>query len=126
MDTMLLAQIFGYYLIIIGISVFLNRGQFGKFTKEFKNQPGMFFLVGALVTLVGLYLTLTHNIWAADWTVLVTIFAWGTLLKGAMIMISPDAFLKLAGAWKSTQLLSIASVASVIVGVFMVYMSYGG
>ncbi len=126
MDTLFLAQVFGYYLILLGLSVFLNRERFGKFSKEFKDQPGMFFLTGALVTLVGLYLTLTHNIWVADWTVLVTIFAWGTLLKGAMIMISPDAFLKLAGAWKSTQLLSISSVGAVIVGVFMVYMSFGG
>jgi len=122
---MLLAQVFGYYLVITGVAVFLNRERFAEFANRLKKRPAMLFFTGALLTLAGLFLVLLHNIWVADWTVLVTIFAWGTLLKGMALMIAPDAVVKGAQAWKNPKLISAAGVIALIIGVYMLYMSYG-
>lgn len=122
---MLLAQVFGYYLVITGVAVFLNRERFGQFAKRLHKRPAMLFFSGAFLTLIGIFLVLQYNIWVSDWTVLVTIFSWGTLLKGMGLMIAPDSVIKAAQAWKNPTLITGAAAVSLVLGVFMLYMSYG-
>ena len=76
------------------------------------------------MALAGLFFVLSHNIWVADWTVLVTIFAWGTLLKGDAFMIMPDTVVKMTQAWKNEKLITAAGIFGLVLGVFMLYMTY--
>ena len=42
----------------------------------------------------GLAIVLTHNIWAADWRVLITLFGWLNVIGGALRLFAPPLLMK--------------------------------
>lgn len=81
--------------IIVGLShVLCGRHWQAFFEPLFKNPGGP--LVIAMYTLpVGLLIVFTHNDWSWDLGVIVTVYGWGSLLKGTMYFLCPAMPLRL-------------------------------
>jgi uncharacterized membrane protein len=123
--SQLLARIIGPYMMVAGIALIINRGNMKKMFDEYQHNNMLTFSIGALVLLLGLLLLQFHNLWTADWRVLVTIIAWITTIKGVAAMIFPDALMKIAELYKDNDgLLNIQAGIAVLFGAFMSYMGY--
>src|SRR6266853_523173 len=56
---------------------------------------GPFFLFGGLITFpAGLAIVLTHNVWVANWPVLITIVGWLAMVTGAVRLLAPQEAIK--------------------------------
>jgi uncharacterized membrane protein len=87
--SVFLARLIGPVMLVIGIPVFANQRAFREMAEEFLASRALLFLSGLLTMPVGIAIVLTHNIWAADWRVMITLFGWLNAIGGAVRLAAP-------------------------------------
>lgn len=86
--SLFLARLIGPFFALVGLSVLVNAAAFRGIAKEFMKSPGLVFLSGLLTLPVGLAIVLAHNVWVADWPVLITIVGWLAIITGVIRIIA--------------------------------------
>jgi hypothetical protein len=76
-------------MLVIGLAVFVNQRAFRELAEEFLASRALIFLSGLLIMPVGLAIVLTHNIWAVDGRVMITLFGWLNAVGGAVRLVAP-------------------------------------
>lgn len=61
---------------------------------------------GYITLLMGLVTVIMHNVWVADWRVVITILGWSTLIKGILKIGFPEQIHKQAQRFKKNQIIS--------------------
>ena len=90
--SIFLAKVLGLYLIIVPASVLLNRKYLPRIIEEFSRSFALIVLSGFIALVLGLLVVVSHNIWSADWRVMITILGWLTLAKGVFRIFLPHKF----------------------------------
>jgi hypothetical protein len=85
-----IAGLIGPLMIAIAAAMLLNAGMFHAMVDQLAQNYAIIFLMGMLGLVGGLSILRFHNIWAADWRVLVTIFGWLAVIGGIGRMLLPD------------------------------------
>lgn len=90
------AQVVAIIYLSIGIGMLFNVDYYKKmFTKMYEEMTAMY--VGGFAAIVtGFALVTHHNIWAKNWTILVTIIGWLALIKGISLIAFPKQFQSLS------------------------------
>jgi hypothetical protein len=88
--SLYLAKLIGPTLIVIGIGMLINRDGYRAMAREFLGSRALIYLAGILAFIPGLAMVLAHNIWAADWRVIITILGWLALIGGAFRILFPQ------------------------------------
>jgi hypothetical protein len=84
-----LAQLIGPVILVAAIGLFLNRAGYKAMAQEFVRSPALLYLSGVLTMTAGVAILLAHNLWVADWRVLITIFGWLAAIGGAARIVLP-------------------------------------
>ena len=125
MNTMFLATVIGWYLVIVSLCMLLRHDTVKAAMKDLIAHRGSFFVVAIITLIIGLLLVATHNIWVMGWPVVITIFAWLVLIGGIIRLFFPDV---VTGAWQSMfkqhAMMQIVSVLTLILGLFLLYHVY--
>jgi hypothetical protein len=87
--SVFIARLVGPVMLVIGLAVFANQRAFRDIAEEFLASRALLFLSGLLIMPVGLAIVLTHNIWAADGRVMITLFGWLNVIGGAVRLFAP-------------------------------------
>jgi hypothetical protein len=87
--SVFLARLIGPVMLVVGLAVFANQRAFRDMAEEFLASPALLFLSGLLIMPMGLAIVLTHNVWTADWRLLVTLFGWLNTIGGAVRLLAP-------------------------------------
>jgi len=88
--SIFLAQLIGPVSLVGGIALFMNAEGTRAMAREFLRSPALLYLSGLLTMTAGLAVVLNHNIWVADWRILLTIFGWLATIGGAIRIALPD------------------------------------
>jgi len=124
-NSIFLAKILGPYCIIVAVGILLNLKSYQKILKDFCKNSALLYIGGILALLFGLLILLFHNVWAANWTVIITIFGWLALIKGVWLIIFPNTVAKLTEVYqKNTVLLKVPLFIVAIIGIFLTIMGY--
>src|SRR5450631_601351 len=89
--SVFLAKLLGPFFAVVGLSVLMNADAFRGIVKEFLKSPGLIFLTGLMTLPAGLAIVLTHNVWMADWPVLITIIGWLGVVSGVARIFAPKS-----------------------------------
>jgi hypothetical protein len=114
--SIFLAKLIGPVCLVIGIALLINRAAFRTLADEFLNSAPLMFLSGVITLPAGLAIVLTHNVWAADTRVLITILGWLATIGGAVRILVPDR----AAAIGRT-MLATPSTLCISAGVYLVF-----
>ena len=76
------ARFLGSFFLIFGLLFIVTR-QLGK-TIEMTDDKAFVISTGYITLLMGLVTVILHNLWVADWRVVITLLGWFTLIKGIM------------------------------------------
>ena len=87
--SVFLAKLLGPFFLIVGVSVLINERTFRAIVDEFINSPALVFLSALMILPAGLAIVLTHNVWVANWPVLITLLGWLTIVSGALRLLLP-------------------------------------
>jgi hypothetical protein len=92
--SIFLAQLIGPVLLVMGIGMLVNSRAFRPVFDEIVRNRVFVVLFGLLTMPAGLAIVLTHNVWVADWPVLITVVGWLTAIAGAFRLLAPQDAIK--------------------------------
>jgi len=76
--------------------------------------PPVVYLSGVLMFVAGLAVVRAHNIWARNWTVLVTLMGWFSLTLGLVRMFAASQYRQAAASTSSTVLMCLEGVLLIV------------
>ncbi len=115
--SVFIARLIGPVMLVIGLAVFTNQRAFHDMAEEFLASRALLFLSGLLIMPVGLAIVLTHNIWAADGRVMITLFGWLNVIGGALRLFAPAYVMQTGRAMlKRPQFIPVAAAIWVVAG----------
>jgi hypothetical protein len=83
------------------------------------------YLFGLFDFAAGLAIVLTHNVWAANWRVLITILGWLMLIRGAVRIVAPETIMGFAAkVIRNKQLIPVSGVVTGVLGLVFCYFGY--
>ncbi|NQT22823.1 MAG: hypothetical protein HQ579_05205 [Candidatus Omnitrophica bacterium] len=123
--SIFIARIFGLCYLILGVGLLFNRKVFQQVMGDFCKNMALVFLGGIFALVIGVVIILKHNIWVANWTVLITLIGWLGLIKGIWIIVFPNTVPKFMEAYqKNENLLIVHSVGALIFGAVLTYFGF--
>ena len=114
------ARLWASYSVIFGL-LFIITGQLGK-TIEMTDDKTFVISTGYITLIMGLVTVILHNLWVADWRIVLTVLGWSTVIKGIMKIGFPEQIHKQAQSFKKKQLLSAAFM--ILLGVWLFWVSF--
>ncbi len=125
MSTTILAQIMGPVFVAAGIGFLLHPKFYKTTMKDFEEHEGFTYFAGMLTMILGLIVVLNHNIWEVSVAGLITLLAWGTFVKGAIILIVPNLLFSIAHTfYKNKTVMQVAMVFVLAIGGYLSYVGY--
>ena len=98
------AKLWGNFFVIFG-SLFGITKQLGK-TIEMTEDKAFVISTGYITLLMVLVTVILHNVWVADWRIVITILGWSTVVKGIMKIGFPEHIHEQAQRFKTKQVTS--------------------
>jgi len=102
--TSFFAQLWGSFFIIFGLLGIITK-QLGR-TIEMTDNKAFVISTGYITLLMGLVTVILHNVWVADWRIVITILGWSTLIKGIIKVGFPEQIHRQSQRFKKKQALS--------------------
>lgn len=125
MDTSIfLAKVFGLYLVILSLGMLFNRAYYTKAIVNMLQSDGVMFLTAMVTLILGILLVLFHNVWVADWRVVITILAWLTLVKGILRVLFPALAQQWSHALDNNFIYYISMLITLSLGYYVGYMGF--
>ncbi len=92
---------------------------------DFCKNAALLFYGGLSALVIGVVIILTHNVWVANWTVIITIIGWAGLIKGIWIIVFPNTVSKFMQAYqKNENLLMVHSIGVLIFGAVLTFFGF--
>ena len=85
--------------------------------------PPVVYLSGVLMFVAGLAVVRVHNVWARNWTVLITLTGWFLLFLGLIRMFAASQYNQAAAGTSSTVFMALEGVL-LIVALVLTYQGY--
>lgn len=121
--SIFLARVLGFYLVITGLICLMRRAHVQKIMVDFINDRALIFFSGCINVAIGLLIVLSHNVWRADWRVVITLLGYLVLVKGILRMwLDGERVKGRIRQWVARpHLLIYVGVICLIIGIFLVY-----
>lgn len=124
--TLFLAQVFGLYLIIVGSLVLLKQKTLVLVVNDFFKYNGFVFFAGIIILIMGLLLVVSHNVWEPGLAWIITLLAWGTLVKGMLYLFLPKATLaKVGRLFSKSGWHPWVGIAAIALGIYLASQGFG-
>ena len=117
-----LAKFWGWYLIIFFTILSFNPKRIIQILKDLQDQKFVI-LISFVAIIIGLLNILTHNIWEADWRLIITLIGWVSLIIGLSLFIFPARTSKFL-EYLNIKFVQLLYMLLLIVGVFLLNKGY--
>lgn len=122
--SLFLAKAFGLYLVIVSIMLLINRKELLKRVNAMLSCPGTMFFSAIVTLILGILLIISHNIWTADWRVIVTLLAWLTFAKGVVRTLYPQIDEKWGDIYQNNAFYYGSGVITLLIGLYLAYVGF--
>lgn len=120
--SLFLAKFWGWYLLIFFFILSYNPTRIKQIFEDLKDQKFLI-LTAFIAIIIGLLNILFHNVWRADWTIVVTLLGWISLGIGLFLFIFPSP----AGRWLeyiNVKLVQVIYVILFLLGIYLINTGY--
>jgi len=122
--TIFLAQLWGPVILAVAIGVLVSRTYYTKIYRDLEKEVLAMLVFGMVAMSAGITHVLYHNVWDTFPQILVSLFGWGLLIKGALFIIAPTFVDKVGDEWVNMKLIPFAGVAMLLVGSYLTWFAY--
>ena len=123
--SLFLAKLIGPVMLVLGAALLINARDFRTVMDEFIRNPTLAFITGLMALPAGLAIVLTHNVWVANWRVLITLIGWLTIIKGAIRLLAPAQVTNVGRRLLAKpQVLTTAAVIWIALGAVLCFFGY--
>ena len=123
--SVFLAKLIGPLAFAIAVGLLVNAAGYRTMAEEFLSSRALTFLAGVISLPAGLAVVLTHNVWTADWRVVVTLLGWLLIVSGVIRVVAPQQ----AMAWgraaaRNPVTFKIGAAIWLLIGALLTYFGY--
>jgi len=122
-SSIYLAKFWGWYLIIFFLILSFNPKRIRQIVKDFEDQK-FTIIISFLAIIIGLLNILFHNIWKADFRIIITLFGWCSLILGLSLFIIPKQTVKWLN-YVNIKFVQVFYILLFLIGVFLLNIAYG-
>jgi uncharacterized membrane protein HdeD (DUF308 family) len=123
-NSRFIAGLIGPLLMAVAASMLLNSNMFPAMVEQLAQNYAIVFVTGMISLVAGLAVVRVHNVWEADWRVIVTIFGWLAVIGGVARMILPDQAAAMAQGFARSGLIPFCAVLPLALGAFLTFKGY--
>jgi uncharacterized membrane protein len=123
--SLFLARLIGPIFVVVAIGVLTNGAAYRSVNAELARSSALIYLSGVLAMTAGVAILLNHNVWAADWRALITLFGWIAAIGGAQRIIWPQGTEE-AVRWSlaSPAVIIVAGIVWLLIGGVLCFYGY--
>jgi len=122
--SILLARIFGVYMLILGLIV-LRNPKLQVLVNELSRDDGLRFVLGLFTLVLGIALVSLHNIWSDGYRVIITIISWVVLIKGFLtVWLKEKSYKNLIEKLSAPNIITATGVINLVLGIYLVYIGF--
>ena len=120
-----IAKLMGPVIAVAGLGFLFNRRAFQEMASDFLESTGIIVMSGMLALVLGLAIVNAHNVWVADWPVIITIFGWLAIIGGIMRITMTDIVRSIARKMLSyTNFITAEAIILIGLGAWLSYVGY--
>jgi hypothetical protein len=115
-----IAALLGPTLVASAASIFLNLDAWPGMVDQAFHNPGLVFVSGYPLFVVGLAIVYFHNQWKGGWPVVVTVLGWLAVFSGLLRILFPTRLAEIATrAVQTAGVMPIAALLILVIGAFL-------
>ena len=123
--SIFIARIIGPITLVVGLALAFNAAAYRVMVDEFLRSHALIFLAGILTLATGLAIVLVHNIWTADWRVIITILGWLFVIAGAARTAAPQVVAAVGRSLVAKPLtLKIGAAIDLVLGALLCFFGF--
>jgi uncharacterized membrane protein len=122
--SIFIAKIIGVTYLVIGLAFLLNTDYYRKVFSDILKNTTFIFISGIMALVIGIAIIFKHNIWVADWTVLITIVGWIADAKGALLLVFPKSVKYFDPWFQNKGFLVFAGAFALVFGIVLCYFEF--
>ena len=104
----------------MALGMLFNRDTYGVIMAEFAESRALIYLSGTIALVTGIVFVHFHNLWVADWRVLITAIGWLSIMKGVVRLLYPQIVRKAGRRFaNNTNLMTGSGVVILVLGAFL-------
>ena len=112
--SLYLARLIGPVLLVVGASMLLDPAGYSAISRGMLDDPALIYLAAVLGLLGGVALVLAHNVWVADWRVVITLLGWVSILDSASWILARRQVQQFWSPWLEGSALALVGGAVVV------------
>jgi hypothetical protein len=120
----ILGQIFGIYLFLVGLGMIVNTGLFIESFHDIKQHPGVRLMSALFPIFMGAVIVALHPVWIVDWTLSITLLGYGLLVVGTLRYLCMQCWFKLVGPMVGKSYFRMIGVLLLVYGGFMMFHAF--
>jgi hypothetical protein len=93
-----LAKLIGPVFVVVGVGMLLNTHLYLVMAEQGLRSYVLIYLSGILTLTAGLALVLAHNVWEADWRLIITLLGWLGVIGGTFRILWPQEVVEVGRA----------------------------
>lgn len=121
-----LAKIIGFYLVVTATAALRHPKSFVTMIKHIASNDFGRHFAGMLALIMGILLVSSHNVWIADWRLVITLISWFVLFKGCLLMIFPEVVKKYTTRIMKKLKFNYVAIFYLILGLFLFIQGFQG
>lgn len=118
--TILLAKVFGVFLLIVGVVVLVRRRDLETTAATFARGHPLHVTVAAMRLLAGLFLVMLHNDWSSPAAAIISAFGWMLIAVSVTYLALPYALVeRLTARISPPWLYVVGGVCAIVLGIYL-------
>jgi len=119
------AKAIGLYLFVVGLVLLLNAKRVKPLIMDLFKSPPLLFVGGFVALILGTFIVSAHNIWEADWKIIITLVGWAALIKGTVLVLFPQPLVTLSQKWVKNNVTYYATgIFVLLMGLYLISIGY--
>ncbi len=123
-NSIYLARLIGPPLAVIGAAMLLHRDATLAMASEFLKSPALIYLAAAAGLIAGVAIVLAHNVWIADWRVIITLLGWISIADSASWLLLADRYVAFWAPLLTGTVLLVCGALVLLLGAILCYFGY--
>lgn len=116
-----LALIIGVVIVPVSLSILFTRKNLTDILSSMLASPGLLYLSGILALVAGTCMIYAHNVWVADWPVIITLLGWAAAIKGVLLIMAPNFVRRYSESMLAKKsIFPIAGIVYLGLGIFLI------
>ena len=120
----LIAKMAAVIYLSASLGAFFSADYYRKVSEDLFNNAGLTYLAGFVTVIIGFLIVHYHNIWAKNWTVLITFLGWLALLKGILLIVCPGFVHSISGGMFTDWGFKIFPYSTFCLGLMFAYFGF--